>query len=181
VTVAGDGRVALNELEKASFDVILMDVQMPNMDGFETTATIREQEKSAGGHVPIVAMTAHALKGDQERCRYGCVRLAAYPYHGTLHNDRDDRALLSRYSEPFRSFPMKAWCLNPQFQSVKARKLALDKPRVNEHKLRPGYLGNLGEAAFWTRKRRVCPSFGVRLLAVASPTPTCACFISKFK
>jgi CheY-like chemotaxis protein len=68
VTVAGDGQVALNELEKESFDVVLMDVEMPNMDGFEATATIREREKSTGGHILIIAMTAHALKGDQERC-----------------------------------------------------------------------------------------------------------------
>jgi two-component system sensor histidine kinase/response regulator len=68
VIIAGDGQAALNELAKSSFDVVLMDVQMPNMDGFEATAAIREREKSTGGHVPIVAMTAHALKGDQERC-----------------------------------------------------------------------------------------------------------------
>jgi two-component system sensor histidine kinase/response regulator len=68
VIIAGDGQAALNELAKSSFDVVLMDVQMPNMDGFEATAAIREREKSTGGHVPIIAMTAHALKGDQERC-----------------------------------------------------------------------------------------------------------------
>jgi two-component system, sensor histidine kinase and response regulator len=68
VTVAGDGRAVLAELEKGTFDVILMDVQMPEMDGFEATAAIRAKEKSTGGHIPIVAMTAHALKGDQERC-----------------------------------------------------------------------------------------------------------------
>ena len=68
VIVAGDGRAAVAEFEKGSFDAILMDVQMPEMDGFGATATIRAKEKSAGGHIPIVAMTAHALKGDQERC-----------------------------------------------------------------------------------------------------------------
>ena len=68
VTVAGDGKLALDELERKSFDLVLMDVQMPNMDGFKTTAAIREKEKSTGKHIPIVAMTAHALKGDQERC-----------------------------------------------------------------------------------------------------------------
>jgi CheY-like chemotaxis protein len=68
VTVVGDGRAALDALEKASFDAILMDVQMPEMDGFEATAAIRNKEKSTGAHIPIIAMTAHALKGDQQRC-----------------------------------------------------------------------------------------------------------------
>jgi two-component system, sensor histidine kinase and response regulator len=68
VSVACDGRAALSAFEKESFDFILMDVQMPEMDGFEVTAAIREKERSRGGHIPIIAMTAHALKGDQERC-----------------------------------------------------------------------------------------------------------------
>jgi two-component system sensor histidine kinase/response regulator len=68
VTIAGDGQAALDELEKESFDLVLMDVQMPNMGGFEATAAIRDKEKTTGGHIPIIAMTAHALKGDEERC-----------------------------------------------------------------------------------------------------------------
>ena len=68
VTIAGDGQAALDELKKSVFDLVLMDVQMPTMDGFEATAAIREIEKLGRGHIPIVAMTAHALKGDQERC-----------------------------------------------------------------------------------------------------------------
>ena len=68
VTVAGDGRIALEELHKKKFDVVLMDIQMPHMDGFEATAAIREMEKTTGQHLPIIAMTAHALKTDQERC-----------------------------------------------------------------------------------------------------------------
>ena len=68
VTVVGDGRSAVAEHEEHPFDAILMDVQMPEMDGFEATAAIRKKEKTAGGHVPIIAMTAHALKGDEERC-----------------------------------------------------------------------------------------------------------------
>ena len=68
VTVAGDGQFALDELEKARFDIILMDIQMPRMDGLTATAAIRDKEKTTGEHIPIVAMTAHALKGDQERC-----------------------------------------------------------------------------------------------------------------
>jgi two-component system, sensor histidine kinase and response regulator len=68
VTVAGNGQEALIALERAHVDLILMDVQMPEMDGFEATAIIRQKERSTGGHIPIVAMTAHALKGDEERC-----------------------------------------------------------------------------------------------------------------
>jgi len=68
VVVAANGKEAVTEFERGPFDVILMDVQMPEMDGFEATAVIREKEKEKGGHIPIVAMTAHAMKGDRERC-----------------------------------------------------------------------------------------------------------------
>jgi two-component system, sensor histidine kinase and response regulator len=68
VRIAGDGSSALAALEEETFDVVLMDVQMPEMDGFQATAAIRVKEKSTGTHIPIVAMTAHALKGDEERC-----------------------------------------------------------------------------------------------------------------
>jgi len=71
VFLAGNGREALEALEKFGFDgfdVVLMDVQMPEMGGFEATAAIREREKMLRKHLPIVAMTAHALKGDRERC-----------------------------------------------------------------------------------------------------------------
>jgi CheY-like chemotaxis protein len=68
VTVAADGREALSALDQGPFDVVLMDVQMPEMDGFETTAAIRARERDTGMHLPIIAMTAHAMKGDRERC-----------------------------------------------------------------------------------------------------------------
>ena len=68
VSVAANGLEALAALDKQDFDVMLMDVQMPEMDGFGATLAIREKEKSTGGHIPIIAMTAHALKGDEERC-----------------------------------------------------------------------------------------------------------------
>ncbi|MGC1168724.1 MAG: response regulator, partial [Candidatus Acidiferrales bacterium] len=68
VAVTGNGREALARLATDEFDLVLMDVQMPEMDGFETTGAIREGEKTSGRHIPIVAMTANALKGDQERC-----------------------------------------------------------------------------------------------------------------
>ena len=68
VSVVGDGRAALAALDHESFDIVLMDIQMPGMDGFEATAAIRKQELISGAHIPIVAMTAHAFKGDRERC-----------------------------------------------------------------------------------------------------------------
>jgi CheY-like chemotaxis protein len=68
VVVTSNGREALKALEKVSFDLVLMDVQMPEMDGFEATAALREKEKVTGGHLPVVALTAHAMTGDRERC-----------------------------------------------------------------------------------------------------------------
>jgi CheY-like chemotaxis protein len=69
VTIVENGRQALAALMKNQFDVILMDIQMPEMDGFEATSAIRVREKSQEGtHVPILAMTAHAMAGDRERC-----------------------------------------------------------------------------------------------------------------
>jgi two-component system sensor histidine kinase/response regulator len=68
VTVAGTGNEALAAVEREDFDLILMDVQMPEMGGLEATVAIREREKSTGDHLPIVAMTAGAMQGDQEKC-----------------------------------------------------------------------------------------------------------------
>ncbi len=68
VTVASYGKAALEQIESENFDLVLMDVQMPEMDGLEATARIRAREKQTGTHIPIIAMTAHALKGDRERC-----------------------------------------------------------------------------------------------------------------
>jgi two-component system sensor histidine kinase/response regulator len=66
--VAGTGLAALAALEREQFDVVLMDVQMPEMDGFETTRAIRENERQSGAHLPIIAMTAHAMEKDRQRC-----------------------------------------------------------------------------------------------------------------
>ena len=68
VVVAHNGQEALDCLEQSSFDVVLMDVQMPEMDGYRATSIIRRHEQTSLRHVPIIAMTAHAMKGDRERC-----------------------------------------------------------------------------------------------------------------
>jgi CheY-like chemotaxis protein len=68
VTIAGNGREALDQVAENTFDLVLMDVQMPEMDGFAATTAIRAKERATGGHLPIVALTAYALKGDRERC-----------------------------------------------------------------------------------------------------------------
>ncbi len=65
---AASGKEAIEQVERSPFDLILMDVQMPEMDGFETTRAIREMEQTTGAHVPIIAMTALAMKADRERC-----------------------------------------------------------------------------------------------------------------
>jgi signal transduction histidine kinase/DNA-binding response OmpR family regulator len=68
VAVAANGLEALAALKKEHFDLVLMDVQMPEMDGMEATAAIREEEKSSGEHQMVIALTAHAMKGDREKC-----------------------------------------------------------------------------------------------------------------
>jgi signal transduction histidine kinase/CheY-like chemotaxis protein len=69
IKVTCDGREALAAFLADTFDIALVDIQMPEMDGFEVTASIRRHEAQCGGHLPIVAMTAHAMKGDAEQCR----------------------------------------------------------------------------------------------------------------
>ena len=68
VAVAGNGREALEATEQRTFDVVLMDLEMPEMSGLEATAAIRRREQRTGMHIPIVAMTAHAMIGDREKC-----------------------------------------------------------------------------------------------------------------
>ncbi len=68
VAIVENGKEVLDIIAREPFDLILMDVQMPEMDGYQATRKIREQEKNTGAHIPIIAMTAHALKGDREKC-----------------------------------------------------------------------------------------------------------------
>jgi two-component system, sensor histidine kinase and response regulator len=68
VDLAADGVEALERMDTASYDIVFMDVQMPRMDGFEATAEVRRREEQTGTHTPIIAVTAHALEGDRQRC-----------------------------------------------------------------------------------------------------------------
>lgn len=81
VQVVGNGREALAALENDRFDVVLMDVQMPEMDGFEATGHLRQLERERGGHQPVIALTAHAMAGDRERClEAGCDGYLSKPF-----------------------------------------------------------------------------------------------------
>lgn len=66
--IAPNGKIGVELYEKTSFDLVLMDIQMPIMDGFEATAAIRDKEKNTGSHVPIIAVTAHVMPGYREKC-----------------------------------------------------------------------------------------------------------------
>ncbi len=82
VRLAMDGKEACEILRESRFDVVFMDCQMPEMDGFAATRHVREREASAGGHVPIIALTANALAGDREKClASGMDDFVSKPFH----------------------------------------------------------------------------------------------------
>jgi PAS domain S-box-containing protein len=85
VTLAANGREALEALERRAFDLALMDVQMPEMNGLEATAAIRGKEKSSGEHLPIIALTAGAMEGDREKClQAGMDHYVAKPFQAEV-------------------------------------------------------------------------------------------------
>lgn len=96
-TVANNGQEALQLIKQHAFDLVLMDVQMPGIDGFEATHFIREEEKQKGTHVPIIGMTAHALAGDRERClAAGMDDYIAKPFHPDEFRARLEKNLAAR-------------------------------------------------------------------------------------
>jgi two-component system, sensor histidine kinase and response regulator len=85
VVVANNGVEAVEAVSRQFFDLVLMDVQMPEMDGFAATQAIRKDQARTGRHIPIVAMTAHALRGDRERCiEAGMDGYVAKPIHAKI-------------------------------------------------------------------------------------------------
>jgi two-component system, sensor histidine kinase and response regulator len=108
VALAANGREALEALEKETYDLVLMDMQMPDMDGFEATATIRQKEKQQGGgvHQPVVALTAYAMKDDQERC-------------------------LAAGVDGYLTKPIQADALNAMLETYVARRIAAEKTLEN--------------------------------------------------
>jgi two-component system sensor histidine kinase/response regulator len=99
VVLAETGRQAVAAHAQGRFDVILMDVQMPEMNGFEATAAIRAAERASIARTPIIAMTAHAMKGDRERCLAGGMDdYVSKPISPAVLFDAIDRVVLSRRS-----------------------------------------------------------------------------------
>ncbi|MCC6234703.1 MAG: response regulator [Verrucomicrobiales bacterium] len=119
VTLASDGQAALDRLAVQSFDLVLMDIQMPIMDGMTATASIRASEKTSGAHVPIIATTAHAMPGDREAClKAGMDGYVAKPLDaGELV--REIEAVVGTTSEPE--------------QSPKVREPRPAAPAINKH------------------------------------------------
>ncbi len=94
VTLVSNGLEALDALKRATFDIVFMDVQMPEMDGFQAIGIIREQERLTGAHQPIIAMTAHAMSGDRERC----LAAGADGYIAKPVNSKSLEAVLEKHS-----------------------------------------------------------------------------------
>ncbi len=117
VTVAENGREALDRLSEGPFDIVLMDVQMPEMNGLDATRAIRAGEQVTGRHLPIVAMTAHAMAGDRERCLdAGMDEYLTKPLRAEALISHVERFAMAK--EPPSSHPSPAFALEEALQRV---------------------------------------------------------------
>jgi two-component system sensor histidine kinase/response regulator len=119
VTVAANGKEALAALAERTYDLVLMDVQMPEMDGLEATRALREREKLIGTHQQVVAMTALAMKGDRERCMEA--GMDGYLSKPIRQQELDE--LLENYAESKRTSPFSAATQSTENSSVNAAEL----------------------------------------------------------
>ncbi len=110
VVVANNGREAVEAVDREAFDLVLMDVQMPEMDGFEATKVIRRKERATGSHIPIIAMTARAFKEDRERCLdSGMDAYLAKPIRpSALYEIIESTVVSSKVDHPSPAVPSKA-------------------------------------------------------------------------
>jgi two-component system, sensor histidine kinase and response regulator len=115
VTVVNHGKEALTAIENASYDLALMDIQMPEMSGFEVTQRVRELERVAGGHLMIIAMTAYAMAGDREKClEAGMDGYLSKPIHSTeLYRVVAELAASIPDSSPSTDHPSASFDQNP--------------------------------------------------------------------
>jgi CheY-like chemotaxis protein len=126
VRVAADGLAALDLMGRETFDLILMDVQMPGMNGFQVTGAIREREAACGGHIPIVALTAHAMQRDREKClAAGMDDYLAKPIR-PVELDRIIDALAPRRNDESAPLPRE----KPRFTAAGPEPVALDVDRA---------------------------------------------------
>ncbi len=109
LTIANNGREAVERYQAAHFDIVLMDVQMPEMSGFEATAALRGLQAVSGAHTPIIAMTAHAMQGDEQKCLdMGMDAYISKPIHSAKLYALLDRYLLGAEGAPLAATPAPA-------------------------------------------------------------------------
>jgi CheY-like chemotaxis protein len=127
MVLANNGREAVARFQATQFDLVLMDVQMPEMDGLVATAAIRKLETASGGHVSIIGVTAHAMKGDKERC-------LASGMDGYVSKPINPRLLFAEMDKLMRKFPPKLSSLSPPEPGVEpaSEGVVLDRPGLAE-------------------------------------------------